>query len=881
MNKNIKRLWKVLMTIVVTVGMVFSYGMPVFAVDSATDDPIQTKLQQVYDEITSDETLQGADLAEAFIDYIADTTDYSARYSSLNGILTTNSGDCWASVAYFNALCEMAGFEVRTRNATADTGAGSGHRNSVVKVDGKYYIADSGYSGTAPRYRSFKEEVDGLYLNNRGVLIQYDAFDVKDVVIPSVSNGITITDIGVDSLDRTVFGLYDNVTSVTLPDTITHITDVAFNSCPDLQNIYVDDGNTTYYDVDGVLYAYDGRLMKIPEARSEVVIEPGTTSIEDFAFYGTGKIAITIPSSVTSFEKFTFNNCTPTIYAEEGSYAAAYAAEHGIAFVATHLDHTAGEPKQENYVAPTCTEDGYYDSVIRCTVCGEPMFSSRVTLPATGHTPGELQHENEVPPTCTEAGSYDEVIRCTVCGDVISSNQVSVDATGHTPGEPVQEITKAPTCEESGTYDMVTYCETCGDEINRVSNPDYVIAPTGHTANDPVRENVVNPTCTKEGSYDEVVYCGICGKEMSREHKVIDALGHTPGEPVIENENLPSCDEGGSYQEVVYCDTCGEELSRVDHSVDPTAHTPSEAVKINIVEPTCTEEGSYDEVVYCSVCDNVISSKHVIVDAKGHTPDEEKGITDIIEPTCTESGSYVEITYCADCGIELERKTVLVDPTGHPEESYEIRGDYKPTCTELGYTGDTYCGICGDLVSHGEYIDMIPHNYVDDICTECGAYNYKITDESADWVAGSDESLVINTNGDVDTLLAVYIDGKLLDEDSYIISGDNASIELSVEFLKTLATGTHTIEVQWEAGAAKSDFTVSPEQVVDDNPGKVDEVTGTKPSDTQTGAKDTGNSNASTSAVATGDDVFVGYSLLGLLLSGAFAAYISRKRKQI
>ena len=428
---------------------------------------------------------------------------------------------------------------------------------------------------------------------------------------------------------------------------------------------------------------------------------------------------------------------------------------------------------------------------------------------------------------------------------------------------------------------MVTYCKTCGDEINRVSNPDYVIAPTGHTANDPVRENVVNPTCTKEGSYDEVVYCGICGKEMSREHKVIDALGHTPGEPVIENENLPSCDEGGSYQEVVYCDTCGEELSRVDHSVDPTAHTPSEAVKINIVEPTCTEEGSYDEVVYCSVCDNVISSKHVIVDAKGHTPDEEKGITDIIEPTCTESGSYVEITYCADCGIELERKTVLVDPTGHPEESYEIRGDYKPTCTELGYTGDTYCGICGDLVSHGEYIDMIPHNYVDDICTECGAYNYRITDESADWVAGSDESLVINTNGDVDTLLAVYIDGKLLDEDSYIISGDNASIELSVEFLKTLATGTHTIEVQWEAGAAKSDFTVSPEQVVDDNPGKVDEVTGTKPSDTQTGAKDTGNSNASTSAVATGDDVFVGYSLLGLLLSGAFAAYISRKRKQI
>ena len=793
----------------------------------------EEKLQSVYDKITADESLQGVKLAEAFVKYIADTTSYSESYSSLNGILTTNSGDCWASVAYFNALCEMAGIDVRTRNATQDTGAGSGHRNSIIKIDGKYYIADAGFSGTAPRHYSFYEEPLGLYVRN-GTLIQYDAFDVADAVIPSETNGVTITDIGADYLDRTVFGLYDGLTSVTLPETITYISSVAFNSCPDLENIYVDEENTTYYDVDGVLYAYDGRLMKVPETRSEVVIEPGTTAIEDFAFYGNGRISVTIPSSVTTpFTEFTFDNCTPTIYAEEGSYAATYAAENGLKFVATHLDHIAGEPKQENYVAPTCTKDGYYDSVIRCTVCG----------------------------------------------DVISSNRISVDATGHTPGEPVQEITKAPTCEESGTYDMVSYCQTCGDEVNRVSDPSYVIKPTGHIEGEPIKENEIEATCTKDGSYDEVVYCKICEKELLRSHCTIKAKGHIQEEPVRENIHRPSCDQKGSYDEVVYCSVCGDELRRTNHTIDPSAHTPAEAVKENIVEPTCTVEGSYDEVVYCLECHNVISSNHIIVDAKGHTPDEETGITDIVEPTCTESGSYIKITYCEDCGIELGRETVLVDPTGHPEESYEIRGDYQPTCTKLGYTGDTYCGICGDLIAHGEYIDMIPHNYVDDICTECGAYNYRITNESANWVVGSNESLVINTNGDVNTLLAIYVDGKLLDKDTYIISGDNACIELSAEFLSSLTSGIHTIGVYWEDGTAEFDFTVSSEQTAEDNTGIVENLPTTNSSNTQTGI--TGIVDKTTNAVETGDNVFVGYSLFGLLLSSAFVVYFGRKREQI
>lgn len=47
--------------------------------------------------------------------------------------------------------------------------------------------------------------------------------------------------------------------------------------------------------------------------------------------------------------------------------------------------HTAGEPTQENVVPATCTTDGSYDEVIKCTECGEVMSTTHKTTPALGH----------------------------------------------------------------------------------------------------------------------------------------------------------------------------------------------------------------------------------------------------------------------------------------------------------------------------------------------------------------------------------------------------------------------------------------------------------------------------------------------------------------
>lgn len=43
-----------------------------------------------------------------------------------------------------------------------------------------------------------------------------------------------------------------------------------------------------------------------------------------------------------------------------------------------------------------------------------------------------------------------------------------------------------------------------------------------------------------------------------------------------------------------------------------------------------------------------------------------------------------------------------------------------PTCTERGYTSHT-CAVCGDSYLDS-YVNALGHNYVDRVCTRCGAY---------------------------------------------------------------------------------------------------------------------------------------------------------------
>ena len=83
------------------------------------------------------------------------------------------------------------------------------------------------------------------------------------------------------------------------------------------------------------------------------------------------------------------------------------------------------------------------------------------------------------------------------------------------------------------------------------------------------------------------------------------------------------------------------------------------------------------------------------------------------EATCTENG-YSGDTYCTDCG-ELIAKGAVLKALGHAYKDEVI----APTCTEAGCTLHT-CSRCNDSYKDTETA-ALGHNFVDGVCTRCGA----------------------------------------------------------------------------------------------------------------------------------------------------------------
>ena len=375
------------------------------------------------------------------------------------------------------------------------------------------------------------------------------------------------------------------------------------------------------------------------------------------------------------------------------------------------LAHNPSAPTYANIVSATCTTDGGYDVIVKCTKCGEIITSEKVVNPATGHTEGRVEISNKVEATCTRAGGYDTITYCDVCGEIMAFGHETIPALGHTNGAEVVENNVPATCTTDGGYDTVIYCTVCGVEVSRVNT---VLPAFGHTPAEAVVENEVPATRDENGSYDSVVYCSVCNEQLSRETITIPALGHEAAEAVEENRKEPTCTDKGSYDMVVYCSCCEEktELSRESFEIPALGHTPGEAYTANEVEKTCTTPGSYDTVVDCTVCGAEISRETVTVPAIGHRNDTAKE-ENRVEATCTTPGSYDMVVRCRVCGEIMSTETFEIPVIPHSYDAVVT----APTCTDEGYTTYT-CSVCGDSYVD-DYVDATGHSYGDwEVVTE-------------------------------------------------------------------------------------------------------------------------------------------------------------------
>lgn len=360
--------------------------------------------------------------------------------------------------------------------------------------------------------------------------------------------------------------------------------------------------------------------------------------------------------------------------------------------------------------APTCTKKGV--SYYVCKNCG--LTTSRRQTPATGHIHTEVRNQKDA--TYKEEG-YTGDTYCKDCGKKLETGTVipKLVEKEHDYGEWV--LDQAPTCKKYGARHRI--CKNCGDrEVDVLDKVDHTwelvsttpatctIGEIQHykcsvcgetkdvTLSNPLGEHswdngkvTKEATCTEDG--EKTYTCTVCNTTKT---EVIPATGHQHKE--VRNAKKATCTEDG-YTGDTYCTDCNTKLES-GTVINKLGHTWDNGVITK--EATETEEGV--KTYTCKTCGETKTEK---IPVTSHHWDQG---TITKKATCTENG---EKTYhCTDADCD---KTYVetIPATGH--QHTEVRDKKEVTCEEDGYTGDTYCKDCGQLISKGAVVKATGHSW--------------------------------------------------------------------------------------------------------------------------------------------------------------------------
>ena len=432
-----------------------------------------------------------------------------------------------------------------------------------------------------------------------------------------------------------------------------------------------------------------------------------------------------------------------------------------------------------------------------CTVCAYPC----------AHKDENTDHKCDI---CGETVSnhsdenHDHL--CDICGKAItnhvdSNNDHVCDICGKAVSNHVDDDNNhvCDICGEAVSNhvddDNNHLCDTCGKAIsNHVDgNNDHVCDICGKAVSNHVDDdnNHVCDTCGKAISNhvddDTDHICDICGKAVSnhvddnKDH-VCDICGKTVTNHV-DDDNNHICDLCGktvsnhsdeNHDHV--CDICGETVS---------THTGGTA--------TCKDKA------VCEIC----GEEYGELDANNHTGKEvweqtetthtkkwnccgkftveeaahtfEHGVCTVCEYTCTHTGGTATCKDKAVCEICGEAYGEL-NPENHTGGTH-LEHEKAATCTEKGYTGDTYCNGCNEKIADGSEIPTKPHTPGEKWviengkkvkkCTECGAIA-----ETAPRMPGD-----VDGDGEITMLDCLYLKRYILGTFSGEIVLENADVD--------------------------------------------------------------------------------------------------------
>ena len=361
----------------------------------------------------------------------------------------------------------------------------------------------------------------------------------------------------------------------------------------------------------------------------------------------------------------------------------------------------------------TCTENGSKSR--HCSRCDAKTDVTEI--PATGHTNGTATTENKVDATCTTDGSYDEVVRCTVCNAEIKRVKKIIPATGHTGG--------TATCQKKAV------CTVCNQEYGDLAPHNFDTSAWGYRDASGHAHLCQTGGCTEHDTIEAHVYsdendttCNTCGYirviTPSHTHDLTpvravpaDCGAGTPG-----NIEYWVCSGCGKF----FRDAGGEnEITRED-TVIPFAHDLDTAWSWDESNhwhecKKCRQKPDSAAHVYddgddetCNICDYT----RAIIPPHTHS----LTLVPAVPATCVSAGN-IAYYRCAECrqmfrddgGAEpVTEAEVKLSPLGHTPS-----GDWSHDESSHWHECQNNCG---------EKLDLAAHVYGDDSDTDCNTCGY-------------------------------------------------------------------------------------------------------------------------------------------------------------
>lgn len=410
------------------------------------------------------------------------------------------------------------------------------------------------------------------------------------------------------------------------------------------------------------------------------------------------------------------------------------------------------------------------------------------TAPATAGCEHETTETVVTAPTCTDAGYTTHI--CTNCGYKWTDTEVA--ALGHDYDEGV--VTAATpttygyttyTCQREGCgdsyqadftgYEFSITFNVLGEEqepvtvdgYNGIQLPTEAAALEGYKFVGWTDEEIIGEASTAEiltGLYKPVedaalfaLYCRKQANEGSGDYYKVTAMPLVPnGNYLLVNEEKSIAFKAFEEDSETYDLTKAENYFTVsisDNTIPESAEADFASIVINPIEGTAnygmtvSETGAYLGTTGSSTGFNTRAKEPyetaITVDASGNAVITNVGGTNayqLLFNTASNSNKFgffkaTNTTcepialYCKDgSGYTTCYTTRLPIVCAH--ENTELKNAADATCTEAGYTGDTVCSDCGTVVTEGEVIPALGHDYqeaetIDATCTEDGGIEWE------------------------------------------------------------------------------------------------------------------------------------------------------------